>query len=91
MLVVISYDIECDRVRTRLSKKLKDFGPRVQKSVFEVDITEKEIERLHEVIKKVKLNKNDSIRIYQLCSSCRLKITIRGVGEVTEDREYWIS
>ncbi|RMG21471.1 MAG: CRISPR-associated endonuclease Cas2, partial [Methanobacteriota archaeon] len=42
MLIVISYDIEKDRTRSRLAKKLKDFGPRVQKSVFEADIGEGE-------------------------------------------------
>lgn len=35
MLVVVSYDVREDRRRTRLAHTLKDFGERVQLSVFE--------------------------------------------------------
>jgi len=90
MLIVVSYDIEKDGTRTRLAKKLKDFGPRVQKSVFEADIQEEEMEKLLRVLNGVELGKNDSIRLYHLCGSCAGKITIWGKGEVTEDKGYYI-
>ena len=34
MLTVVSYDVRDDRRRTRLAHALKDFGERVQYSVF---------------------------------------------------------
>jgi len=90
MLIIVSYDIEKDRTRTRLAKKLKNFGPRVQKSVFEADVGEEELQKLREILNKVKLDKEDSIRLYQLCAACDDKITIWGVGEVTEDKDYYL-
>ena len=91
MLILISYDIEDDRTRTRLAHKLKDFGPRVQKSVFEADLELSELKRLHKLLDKVKLLENDSIRVYQICSDCSRKITIWGLGEVTKDKDFYIA
>jgi len=89
-LVIISYDIQDDRVRTRLAKKLKDFGTRVQKSVFEADINEKELTRLLKLLNSIVLEKDDSIRLYQICAACDQRITIWGVGQVTRDQDYYI-
>lgn len=90
MLIIISYDIENDRTRTRLAKKLKDFGPRVQKSVFEADITHEELDRLTVILGNVKLRPKDSIRLYQVCQTCSGKIIVFGQGEVTEDKDFYI-
>ena len=89
MLVLISYDIENNRTRTRLAHKLKDFGPRVQLSVFEADVTEKELKRLKVMLTEIELEKDDSIRLYQICETCFKKVKIWGSGEVTKDREYY--
>lgn len=90
MFIIITYDIKNDKKRTGLYKRLKDFGPRVQYSVFEADITVKEMEKLKAVLEKVELDVNDSIRLYQLCESCLQKIVIWGEGEVTQDKDYYI-
>lgn len=90
MLIVISYDLENDRERKRLAHTLKDFGPRVQKSVFEADVRPKELERLYAKLGKVKLGIEDSIRLYQLCEACAPKTRIWGVGKVTKDAELYI-
>ncbi len=91
MLLLISYDITSAKKRTRLAKKLLDFGPRVQKSVFEADVTRQELEKLYGLLDKVKLDKNDSIRVYKLCLECKQNIRIWGSGEVTEDKEFYIA
>lgn len=91
MLVVISYDIEDDKTRTRLAHKLKDFGPRVQLSVFEADVSDKELQRLKKMIDQVELAKDDSIRMYQFCEACFKKVKIWGSGEITKDRAYYIA
>ena len=90
MLILISYDIEDDNKRTRLAKKLRDFGPRVQKSVFEADINTKELHRLIEILSGIQLKNGDSIRLYRLCAECLTHIKIWGKGEVTQDREFYI-
>jgi len=91
MFILISYDITNDRKRTRLAKKLLDFGPRVQKSVFEADVNKEELQKLKEMIGKVELGKEDSIRLYRLCLECKKNVQIWGVGEVTEDKDYYIA
>ena len=90
MFILISYDITENKSRTKLAKRLKDFGPRVQKSVFEADVNEKELEKILILLKEWKLKKDDSIRIYKLCASCKKAIKIWGVGEVTEDKDCYI-
>ncbi len=90
MFIVISYDITDNRVRTRLAKKLKNYGPRVQKSVFEAEITPGEWAELLELLGNVPLKKEDSIRLYRLCEECRKKMLIWGKGRITEDKEYYI-
>lgn len=91
MFVIVSYDIEDDKTRTRLAKKLLDFGPRVQFSVFEADITKKELEKLRSLLKAVKLKEKDSIRLYRLCEMCTKSVEIWGKGEVTKDKDYYIA
>lgn len=53
MFVVISYDIEHDGRRNRLHKTLKNFGTRVQYSVFEAILDDKQFVRMKEAVKKV--------------------------------------
>lgn len=91
MLIVISYDIEDDQVRTRLANQLKDFGPRVQFSVFEADIHGAELQKLRRLLQRVNLGANDSIRLYQFCEACGKKVEIWGRGEVTQDRDFYIA
>jgi CRISPR-associated protein Cas2 len=91
MFVLISYDIAEDKTRTKLAHQLRDFGPRVQYSVFEAEITEAEHQRLHAILAKIKLGPTDSIRVYEICRNCVGKVQIWGQGEVTEDKPYYIA
>jgi len=72
--VLVIYDIEDNRKRTKLAKLLTSFGFRVQKSAFETNLIESKYKSL---ISKLALfakdNSNDSIRVYK----------IRGTGAVT--------
>jgi CRISPR-associated protein Cas2 len=85
MFILISYDVTDDQVRFRLARALKDFGKRVQKSVFEAEIDETELTRLRKQLSWVKLDPDDSIRLYRLCEGCVKTVQIWGAGEVTKD------
>lgn len=91
MFYLISYDLEDDRTRTRLAHRLRDFGKRVQFSVFEADIKETELVQLKQVLGKVELGANDSIRLYTVCEACLKKMTIWGSGEITADKDFYIA
>lgn len=90
MLVIISYDITDDKKRTRLAKKLRDFGKRVQKSVFEADITEKELVKLKQLLSKRNWKPRIVFVFIIICEACEKTILIWGSGEVTEDEDYYI-
>lgn len=82
--VVIAYDIPEDRRRNRLAKVLKGYLERVQKSVFEGEITTRRLENLRGRIKKVIDQSEDSVRIYTLCARCVPALEIMGLGVPVE-------
>lgn len=87
MLILVSYDVPDDRRRTRLAKALKDFGTRVQWSVFECQLKEEQVERLRERVLREILLAEDSVRIYRFCLDCGEKLEIHGLGVPTRDPE----
>jgi group II intron reverse transcriptase/maturase/CRISPR-associated endonuclease Cas2 len=67
MMYVFVYDISNDRRRTRLHKKLLNYGTPVQLSVFEVS------ERYYDkalALCQTELKRDDHVRIYRLCKRC---------------------
>jgi len=69
MYYLITYDIANTKRRNKLSELLEKYGLRVNYSVFELDISKKELKEIIATIKKKKLLKKkvDSIRFYALC------------------------
>ncbi|MBU3196473.1 MULTISPECIES: CRISPR-associated endonuclease Cas2 [Clostridium] len=78
MIYLVSYDIVDDKKRYRLHKMLKNFGSRNQYSVFECDLDGKKYVELEYNIRKIKIEKGDSIMVYPICSSCESKIIRKG-------------
>lgn len=76
--VVVSYDISDDRRRNRVCKLLKDYGERVQYSVFECMLRPDDLKRLRERLKPLLVLKEDDVRFYRLCDTCRRKATVWG-------------
>ena len=78
--ILVTYDIENDRRRTKIHKILSNFGSPVQYSVFECFISEEDFEELRRKLKMQMDPKHpdDSIRYYRLCRSCVEKVEIDG-------------
>ena len=71
MRYLISYDIEPDKIRTRIAKTMEAHGTRVQKSVFECELARPEMRKLVDRLRKeMEATGNGSIRVYRLCSDC---------------------
>lgn len=85
MLIVVSYDVPDNRRRTRLAHALKDFGERVQLSVFECRLDAEALERLRQRIEILTKPEKDRVRIYRLCKACTEQVEIRGAGRLVED------
>ena len=90
MLIVVSYDVADDRRRTKLAHALKDFGARVQYSVFECLLEADQVERLHLQIQRLISPEEDSVRIYRFCADCGSRTEIVGLGKLSEDPDVYV-
>lgn len=90
MFIMISYDISDNRVRKKVSDVLKNYGIRVQKSVFECIVGQKQVDDIIEKVSALIHLKTDKIRFYSLCEGCRSRTEIDGWGEIAEDEEFII-
>jgi len=87
---IVSYDVKDNKRRIRVAKELKNYGHRVQYSVFECLLSVDKAEQLKEKLEKLVLKNEDSIRFYRLCEGCKKRIFIFGQGRVTDDEDVYI-
>ncbi len=90
MIYLVCYDISDDKARNRMSKRLLDFGARIQESVFECLLDEELYERMVKAMDKVPLDGLDKVRIYKVCANCVEAVKIYGPGEVTCDHDFYL-
>ncbi|HWQ13976.1 MAG TPA: CRISPR-associated endonuclease Cas2 [Roseiflexaceae bacterium] len=89
MFTIISYDIVEDRRRTKVMKLLKGYGRRVQYSVFECDLSKKELEQVGRELRDIIDLNTDSVRCYLLDKAAVARIQILGIGQVTNEPIYY--
>lgn len=90
MYIVIAYDTPNDKRRAKIAKLLKNFGFRIQLSVFEAILNKQELDKLIYKLKNVADDKQDSIRIYPLCEKCQENMILIGIGKKVETQPYII-
>lgn len=83
MRILITYDVntmtkEGARRLRRVADACKDYGQRVQNSVFECELTESQLAILKERIRGVIDTSVDSIRIYHLSKNYEKSIEVMG-------------
>ena len=74
-MIIISYDISNDKLRTKFSKYLKRFGHRLQYSVFEIDVSERMMNVIEADIKnkfEKKFEEADSVIVFRMSETCRI-------------------
>ena len=74
-MIVVSYDISDDKLRTKFSKYLSKFGHRLQQSVFEIDNSKRIVDNIVTDIKnrfEKCFTQQDSVIIFKLSSSCEV-------------------
>jgi CRISPR-associated protein Cas2 len=89
--VVVSYDVVSDRRRARVARMLKGFVARVQKSVFEGEVSESRLEELRGRLMKEIDPGEDSVRIYFLCARCEPGAEHLGATVELEEPADWIA
>lgn len=90
IMLLISYDISNDKIRTKFSKFLSKFGFRLQYSVFEINNSDSVLQNITTEIENtyVKLfTEEDSIIIFKLSETC--KKTYYGYAK-NEDKEFFL-
>ncbi len=74
-MIVVSYDIANDKLRTKFAKYLSKFGHRIQYSVFEIDNSERMLDNIISDITgrfEKKFEESDSIIIFHMSSKCKV-------------------
>jgi CRISPR-associated protein Cas2 len=74
-MILISYDIKDDKLRTRFAKFIKKFGNRVQYSVFEITHSDTMLSKIKDAIEnefETKFTKEDSVFIFETSKTCKI-------------------
>lgn len=79
MRVVVSYDISDDKRRRKVAAIMEGYGYRVQFSVFECNLTKKQMAEMKRALRPlVKAKEMDSIRFYPLPADAVALIRVMG-------------
>ncbi len=79
--LVVAYDVVKNRKRARLRKRLNEFLPAVQKSVFEGPLPDARRGALFRAVAATIDAHTDTVRVYHLCAACREKTRLFGRAE----------
>lgn len=88
-MLIISYDISNNKLRTQFSKLLDKYGRRLQFSVFEIKHSDRILKLILLAIEKKFAKQfaiSDSIVIFPVCEACQKKIIRYGYA-VHEEQE----
>lgn len=86
--VLVSYDVEDDRRRTRVHRLLSGFGTWIQFSVFECYLTRRQQVELAARLAREIQPAHDHIRIYRFCAACESRVEAIGGAQPTEAVAY---
>lgn len=70
MHFVIAYDITEDITRNKAADLLKDYGTRIQYSVFEFSMEEQEFQEMFSLLRDLIDIGTDRIHAYRICRNC---------------------
>ena len=91
MKYLITYDIENNKRRKKVSDELEAYGYRVNFSVFECELNKTKMKNLVKKLEELIYKKKDSLRFYHVCENCVPKsFELCNREEIFEKREYFI-
>lgn len=74
-MLLVSYDITNDKLRSKFSKFLSKFGARLQYSLFEIRNSDRALENITVGIKyefSRKFKETDSVMIFEMSKTCKI-------------------
>jgi len=81
--MIVAYDIANPRRLVRIARIMKDYGRRVQKSVFEVDLTESRFQEMKRRAERTMNLGEDGVKYFPLCGRCSEILVVLGQGAPT--------
>ena len=91
MNMVVAYDIANPRRLNKVAKVVKDYGIRVQKSIFEVNIENRLFDEMKFRIENEIELSEDGVKYFPLCEKCAGTLEIIGQGIfVDPDEEFYV-
>jgi CRISPR-associated protein Cas2 len=90
MFLVASYDIVSDQRRAKVANTLKDYGSRVQYSVFECDLEDRGLTEMMGRVTNLIDVREDSFRIYLLCEGCVKRVRTFGKRGIYKEPDIFI-
>ncbi len=90
MLVVVTYDISDEKRLTRAAKIIKNFGWRVQKSVYECHLDPSQYTKLKRKVGAVIDKDTDRIRFYTVCKDDINYDLHIGDSKIYKDEDYYV-
>ena len=85
MLRLIAYDVADSRRLAKVARICKDYGVRVEYSVFECDLNDEQFAHFFKKLEKVINVTEDRLIVYRICSSCMERI--QSLGLVARSRK----
>jgi len=91
MDMIVAYDIADPRRLSKVAKLLKDYGLRVQKSIFEVNVDGRRFFEMKERVEEIIEESEDGVKYFPLCEKCAGTVEIIGQGIfVDPDEEFHV-
>lgn len=91
MNMVVAYDIANPRRLNRIAKVMKDYGVRVQKSIFEVEVNDSTFTEMRFRAEDVMNRHEDGVKYFPLCDRCADTLIALGVcARGLDERPYVI-
>ncbi len=89
--MIVAYDIADPKRLNKVAKVIKDYGIRVQKSIFEVDVDKTVFEEMQLRIEEIIEPSEDGVKYYPLCEKCAGTVEIIGQGIfIDPDEEFYV-
>lgn len=91
MNLIVAYDIANPKRLQRIAKIMKDYGLRVQKSIFEVDVNERQFAVMKWRVEAEMELTEDGVKYFPLCGRCCDTVVTYGQGiKIEEQGSYLI-
>jgi CRISPR-associated protein Cas2 len=89
MNMIVAYDIADPKRLNRIARIMKEYGHRVQKSIFEADIDERRFAEMRRRVEFSMVREVDGVKYFPLCDRCADTLVALGLCKVHPvDEDY---